>query len=208
MNSKRVFYGMLGGIVLLIGLCAAGTYFANKMILAEGNKLKDLKLEDAAGERQIVSLQQAKRDLKEYEELEKIAKAVVPQEKDQARTVLELVNLASESGITIQSVSFPDSELGQIKQGASAAEKKAAESANTNITQLKPINGLKGAYSMEITVISDPQKPVTFDRLIAYLEKLEKNRRTAQVSSINIAPEENDRRVITFTLTLNSFVKP
>ncbi|MFZ1324317.1 MAG: hypothetical protein WAQ57_04140 [Candidatus Saccharimonadales bacterium] len=207
MSSKRVFYSMIAGIVLLIGLCAAGTYFANKLILAEGKELKELKLQDSVSKKQIITLQQAKKDLVEYAELEKIAKAVVPQEKDQARTVLELVNLARESGITIQSVSFPDSQLGEIKKGGTAAEKKAAE-ANTGTTQLTPITGLKGVYAMEITVTSDTKQPVTFDRLITYLTRLETNRRTAQVSSINIVPEENDRRVITFTLTLNSFVKP
>jgi len=207
MSSKRIFFVMILGIVVLIGLCVAGTYFANKMILSEGTQLKELKLEDTVSQKQIVSLQQAKKDIEEFAELEKIAKAVVPQEKDQARTVLELVNLANESGITIQSVTFPDSELGDIKKSGGAADKKGTVN-NTNTTQLTPINGLKGAYTMEITVTSDPKIPVNFDKLIAYLEKLETNRRTAQVSSINVVPEENDRSVVTFTLTLNSFVRP
>jgi type II secretory pathway component PulM len=212
MNSKRVFYIMLGGIVILIGLCVAGTYFANKMILDEGNALKEFKLQDSVTKNQTTILQQAIKDIEEYEELEKIAKAVVPQEKDQARTVLELVNLAKESDINIMSVTFPESELGIVKKNTKSTDTKDKSATKNTPTadtsQLTVLPNLKGVYSMEITVTSDTKQPVSFDKLISYLQKLEKNRRTAQVSSIDIAPEDNNRSLITFTITLNSFVKP
>lgn len=211
MNSKRVFFIMLGGIVIIVGLCAAGIYFANKMILDEGKTLKEYKLQDSVTKNQTTILQQAIKDIKEYEELEKIAKAVVPQEKDQARTVLELVNLAQESQVSIVSVTFPESELGNINKNIKSTdnEDKAAKNTSTgNTSQLTPLKNLKGVYTMEIKIESDTKQPVSFDKLISYLQKLEKNRRTAQVTSIDIIPEDNDRSLITFTLTLNSFVKP
>jgi hypothetical protein len=211
MNSKRVFFIMLGGIVIIVGLCAAGIYFANKMILDEGKTLKEYKLQDSVTKNQTTILQQAIKDIKEYEELEKIAKAVVPQEKDQARTVLELVNLAQESQVSIVSVTFPESELGNINKNIKSTDNddKAAKNTSTgNTSQLTPLKNLKGVYTMEIKVESDTKQPVSFDKLISYLQKLEKNRRTAQVTSIDIIPEDNDRSLITFTLTLNSFVKP
>jgi len=211
MNSKRVFFIMLGGIVVIVGLCAAGIYFANKLILDEGETLKEYKLQDSVTKNQTTILQQAIKDIKEYEELEKIAKAVVPQEKDQARTVLELVNLAQESQVSIVSVTFPESELGNINKNVKSTDNddKAAKNTSTgNTSQLTPLKNLKGVYTMEIRVESDTKQPVSFDKLISYLQKLEKNRRTAQVTSIDIIPEDNDRSLITFTLTLNSFVKP
>lgn len=211
MNSKRVFFIMLGGIVVIVGLCAAGIYFANKLILDEGKTLKEYKLQDSVTKNQTTILQQAIKDIKEYEELEKIAKAVVPQEKDQARTVLELVNLAQESQVSIVSVTFPESELGNINKNVKSTDNddKAAKNTSTgNTSQLTPLKNLKGVYTMEIKVESDTKQPVSFDKLISYLQKLEKNRRTAQVTSIDIIPEDNDRSLITFTLTLNSFVKP
>ncbi len=207
MTSKRVYFAMLAGIVLLVGLCAAGTYFANKLIVSEGSKLHELKLEDAVVDKQVTNLAQAKKDIAKYEELEAIAKAVVPQEKDQARTVLELVNLASESGINILSVQFPESELGVLAKGVKAGTKNA-KTVDSSTTQLTALDSPKGVYSMEITVQADQEDPVLFDQLIAYLQKLEKNRRTAQVSDIAITPSETNRREVTFSLTLTSFVKP
>lgn len=204
MNSKRVYFGMLGGIVLLIGLCAAGTYFANKMIVAEGDKLLNLKLEDAVAQKQEQTLEQAKKDIAKYEELEKIAKSVVPQEKDQARTVLELVNLAKEANINITSVQFPDSQLGDTAQKGG----KNKSQVDKNTTQLTPVEGLKGVYTMEITIVTDPEDPVAYNQLISYLEKLENNRRTAQVSNISITPSETNRSEVTFSLSLTSYVKP
>ena len=102
MNSKRVFYAMIGGMIILVGLSVVGTYFANKKIVSEGTALKEFKLQDSVTKKQITTLQQANNDISKYAELEKIAKAVVPQEKDQARTVLEIVNLAKESGIDLK----------------------------------------------------------------------------------------------------------
>lgn len=202
MNAKRVFYLGLGGLALLIGLCVAGTFYANKHIQAEGKKLHEFKLESSVLDRQNQALEQAKRDIKQYEELERIAKSVVPQEKDQARTVLELVNLASESGIRIISVEFPRSELGQVARRGS---KKAIDS---NLTQLTPLTSPKGVYSMEITVQADPNQAISYNQLIDYLTRLENNRRTAQVNNISIIPSTENRNQISFTLSLSSFVKP
>ncbi len=203
MNSKRVFYSMIAGLVILVGLCAAGAYFANDMIVSEGNSLKELKLQDTITKKQIDNLQQAKKEIIKFEELEKIAKTVVPQEKDQARTVFELVTFAKESGITLESISFPESELGIVKKGG-----KASDNTSPDLTQLVPVDGLKGVYGMEIIITSDTRTSVKFDRLLDYLRKLETNRRTAQVASINITPNDVDNSLIDFTLTLNSFVKP
>ncbi len=203
MNAKRVFYLGLGGLIVLIALCVAGTYYANKRIQAEGKKLYELKLESSVLERQNKALEQAKRDIRQYEELEKIAKSVVPQEKDQARTVLELVNLAAEAGIRVTSVEFPQSELGQAARRGSKAPVT-----NNNLTQLTPLTSPKGVYSMQITVQADPQSPVSYNQLIDYLTRLENNRRTAQVTNISISPSSDNRSQVTFTLSLNSFVKP
>lgn len=208
MNSKRMFFAMLGGIVVLVGLCAAGTYFANNMIISEGKKLNELKLEDAVGDKKIANLQQAKKDIAKYEELEMIAKSVVPQDKDQANTVIELVNMAKESGITITAIEFPESQLGMVTKGKKSTSAKNAPTVDSKTTQLTPLESPKGVYSMEIQVQTDQEDPIRYSQLLNYLKKLENNRRTAQVSNISITPEEGNRQMVTFTLTLNSFVKP
>lgn len=205
MSSKRAFFIMLGVIVLLIGLCGGATYLSSQLITAEGDKLYDLKLQSAVATRQAQALDQAKKDIEKYEELEQIAKTVVPQEKDQARTVLELVNLANEAGIEIVSVEFPQSELGRAGSGRGAARNRIVDS---NTTQLVALDRPKGVYSMEIRVQADPTIAIRYSQLIDYLQKLENNRRTAQVTNISVSPSEQDRSRVTFSIRLNSFVKP
>lgn len=209
MSAKKAFYAMLIGITLLIALCAAGTYFGQKMIVKEGDKLENAKLEAGVAEERKALLEQAIRDINEYEDLETIAKTVVPQEKDQARTVLEIVQLARRAGINIVSVQFPSSELGQVTARRSGpATARGGATNNQSLTQLTPVEGLSGVYEMNIDIQADQQIPVSYDQLILYLTLLENNRRTAQVSNISITPSVENPNFVSFSLSLKSFVKP
>jgi hypothetical protein len=205
MSAKKAFYAMLGSIVVLVLLCIGGTYIAYKKLLAQGNTLLEYKLQGAVLGKQSDSLAQAKRDIAEYEELESIAKTVVPQEKDQAKTTLEIISLAQESGIKISNIAFPESLLGEA---AKKTGKAASKTVDSNTTQLTEISGLKGVYTMEIRVESDRGDPVQYQQVLDYLRRLEKNRRTAQVRNISITPSTTDRNLVSFTLVLNSYVKP
>jgi hypothetical protein len=211
MNSKKAFLGMIGVIALLVLLCGASTYFGYTLIVKEGDKLEAAKLDAEVADKKHQLLDQAIRDIEEYQELNNIAKTVVPQEKDQARTVLELVELAKESGISIVSVQFPASELGVVKKKGKSSGPATARGGATEadgLTQLTEVEGLKGVYEMSINVQADPEQQITYDQLIAYLRKLENNRRTAQVSNIVITPDEDNTNNVSFSLTLKSFVRP
>lgn len=209
MSSKKAFYAMLGVITLLIILCGVCTYFGYKMILKQGDKLESSKLDAEVAEEKKELLDQAIKDINEYDELESIAKSVVPQEKDQARTVLELVELGRRAGINIVSVQFPSSELGQIaNRKAGPATARGGTDTTKGLTQLTPVEGLTGVYEMSIDVQADTEIPITYDQLINYLRLLENNRRTAQVSNISITPNIDNPNYVTFSLTLKSFVKP
>lgn len=200
MTPKRMFFAMLGVVVLLLALCGVSTYFAQKLIVDQGSKLTAHKLEQEVLDRQVTSLQQAKQDIAEYESLELIARSVVPQDKDQARTVLELVQIASRHSITITGVTFPDSQLGQ-----GSGKKKTAD---PKLTQLTPLDSPKGVYAMEIMIETDPDDPVSYEQLVGFLDSLENNRRTAQVTNISINPDSDNRNIVTFALSLTSYVKP
>lgn len=208
MSSKKAFYVMLASIFLLIILCGVLTYFGYKMIVKEGDKLEDAKLQAYVADEKKELLDQAIRDIDKYEELESIAKTVVPQQKDQAKTVLEIVELGKRAGISITAVDFPASELGEVKKKAGPATARNSAKTNHDLTQLTPVEGLDGVYEMNIGITADPEIPVRYDQLIAYLKLLENNRRTAQVSNISITPNEDITNFVTFQLSLRIFVKP
>lgn len=201
-NSKIVFFGLLGTLGLIIAAAIAGTVYGTNMLEKTGDNLLERKLENAALERDEQSLSQAKRDIEKYKDLEQIARSIVPQEKDQARTVRELVAIADQSGIRIESISFPSSDLG----GTGTTRGRSASPAGT--TQLIPVEGLSGVYAMPIDIQVSNTTPVAYSQMLGYLERLENNRRTSHVTNLTITPSEENRDLVTFSLQINAYIKP
>jgi hypothetical protein len=201
MNSKKLFFVLIGLLIVVSGVGIAAVVFGDSYLHKKSEKLVSLKAEAVVMQNQQDNLVQAKRDVEKYSDLEKIAKTIVPQEKDQARTVRELIQIANESGVGIATVSFPSSTLGQSSSTSSSPSKTSGGS------QLKPVDGISGLYQMEVTVQSDTT-PIPYARLLTFLSKLEQNRRTAQVSSLTVQPATTDRSKVSFTLILNVYIKP
>lgn len=215
MSSKRVFFVMVGALVLSFGLLVGAVVFGDTLLKKKSNDLMALKVENKALDSQQIALTQAKKDVQKYADLENIAKAIVPQDKDQAKTVREIVKIADDSNISISSINFPSSNLGQAapaattNNAAGGSASTTAKPATPSITQVKPVDGISGVYQMEVTVISDNKKPVPYSSLVDFLSRLENNRRTAQVSNITVTPVSNGNGgLVTFTLGINVFIKP
>lgn len=193
MNSKRFSYLMIGVVTLLFIVIIGVTIMGDALFKKQSEKLSNLKAQNQVIKEQEVSLAQAKSDIEKYTPLDEIAKSVVPQDKNQAKTIREINSIASDSGIKLQQISFTSSNLGQGSQ---------------NISQVSPVEGIKGVYSLEITVSSGDTNPVSYYKFLKFLEKLEANRRTAHVSSINVTPSEKNTGTVSFSLVLNAYLKP
>ncbi len=207
MNAKRVYWLMSGLIVVLSGLAIVGMVLGNVVLQKQAAKLFELKLQNHVLDEEQTALVQANKDVQKYAELEKVAKTIVPQDKDQANAVREIVSIASSSGISLKSISFPTSTLGQsaviVTPGATTPTVKAPP-----LTQVKAVEGIPGVYSMEITVQSDDSKPISYRSFLDFLSKLEQNRRTAQVGTINIQPNTKAADSLSFNVTVNVYIKP
>ncbi len=180
--------------------------------------MNGLKVEDKVLEEQQSALNQANKDIVKYSELEKDAKTVVPQDKDQAKAVLEIIQIAKQSNIAIKSITFPSSNLGAKAAPTTNSSDSSDKSSSSStpppppISQAKPVDGIKGVYSLEMNIVpdSDNGNVVSYYQFLDFLQRLENNRRTAQVTQIRITPKTSDKQssIITFTLTINIFVKP
>lgn len=198
MNSKRLYFGMLGVIgVLAVGLIG-GAYEAGLMLEHQAQQWLDNRTRLAVLDQEQAELTTAKRSIAKYKDLAAIAKSVVPQDKDQAQTVREIVNIAAANGITLSSVTFPSSTLG-VGAGVSSSKQ---------LSQLIPVKGIAGVYNLQVTVQSDSNRPVVYSRFISFLTALEHNRRTAQVTSITLQPDSKNRSLLSFTLILDEYIKP
>lgn len=212
MNSRRLYYVMLGVVgVALIGI-AAGTYGINTMLTKQSTTLVGLKAQSQADTQEQLTLRKAKTEVAKYASLNTIAKSIVPQDKDQAEAVREIFNIAGQNGISLASVTFPASSLGTTATGGQAAQSTAAPtksaSSSASLSQLQPVKSIDGVYQLQITVTGDPNKPVSYSQIINFLRALENNRRTAQVSTITLTPSASNHSLLTFTLTLYEYIKP
>lgn len=199
---------MIGLIVLLAGLIIGAVVMGDSMLQKKSGQLLNLKIDNRTLEEQQVSLVQAKKDIEKYSDLERTAKTIVPQEKDQARTVREIINIATASGIPVSSVSFPSSNLGQVVPKPTTTDSTTPKVTTPPITQVKPVDNIPGLYQLEISVQSDTNTPVSYSKLLDFLSRLEQNRRTAQVSNINVQPSSKNRDLVTFSLVVNVYIKP
>lgn len=203
MNSKKTFYILAGIIALLaIGL-VAGAYGGYSLLQGQSKKLVANRLKVSQLQDEQVELTKAKSDIKKYKSLAEIAKVVVPQDKDQAQAVREIVKIASTHNIVLSSITFPASLL-----GTAPGTVGAATSTKPQLSQLKPVKGITGVYDLAITVQSDQNQPVPYSNFLDFLQSLEQNRRTALINGITILPGDKDPSKVSFTLVLDEYIKP
>jgi hypothetical protein len=199
-KAKQLYYMLVTLVVVLcIGFIGVA-YGTNKILGSQATKLSKLKADSEVMQNLQSSLGKNKQDIKKYSELNTIAKTIVPQDKDQAEAVREIVNLAAQSGISkLSSITFPSSTLGTLTPGASR---------NPNLTQLQPVKGLSGVYELQIIITQDSSARVPYSQFLNFLSKLEQNRRTAEVTGINVQPDAQHPNNVAFTLTISEFIKP
>lgn len=198
MTSKQTFYVLIGvNCLLILGIFGAA-YGIDKVLSVQSGKLVTQRLEIDTLDAQTTALGKAKKDVAQYSPLANIAKSIVPQDKDQAQTVREIVKIAGDNGIVLGSVSFPSSTLGAATPGVTSKTP----------SQLAAVKGIPGVFSLQIIVQSNTGSPVPYNQFINFLSALEHNRRTALVSNITLTPDAKSASNVTFSLTLDEYIKP
>ena len=215
MNPKQLRLILLGLLAISLVAFMALAVFGTQMLSGQSQKLVDLKLQNKTADNQLASLSQVKKQVEQYAYFNDVAKTVVPNDKDQAQAVLDIFHLADQSGIAVASVTFPTSTLG-VKSSTST-EQSATGSASNALSQAQPVKGISGVYSLELTITpqTGPQVPaakaVTYHKLLGFLNRVEHDRRTAQITQVNIQPQGSTTGpsdLVNFILTINIFIKP
>ncbi|MBX4201871.1 hypothetical protein KW803_03195 [Candidatus Saccharibacteria bacterium] len=214
-NTRLILFGCLGlSIALFIGITFLGLSALGK----ESQQMVELKVASQTADNQLSNLEQSRKDIEKYSFFKDIAKSVIPNDKDQAVAVLEINKMAEASGISIQSITFPSSSLGLRTAIPTTTESTPKETttpvtATAAISQAKPVAGIPGLYSLELIITPGsgkdvpPEKQVTYAKMLAFLNRIENNRHTAQITQVNIQPAGQNQG-ISFTLTINIFIKP
>jgi hypothetical protein len=210
-----MFFLLVALTVLSMAGLIGGAYGINGLLAKQAKTLADLKSQAQTLSQQQQGLTKAKQDVAKYAPLEKITEQIVPQDKDQAEAVREIVNIAANAGVSLSSISFPASSLGATGTGSTGAapaagstSPQAAASAKPTLSQLTAVPNIPGVYQLQITLQNDSDTEVSYNQFYNFLSGLENNRRTAEVSNIIIQPDSKNRNLLTFTLTLSEYIKP
>lgn len=213
-TPKKLRFILIAVLLLSAIVFLAITSYGMKSLNVKSQELVDAKLKNRTVEAQLTSLELAKKQVEKYTYFNDVAKTVIPNDKDQAQAVLDIFKLANQSGIPINSITFPASNLGVRAAPASAT---GAGSTTSAISQAKAVEGIKGLYSLELTIApqNGPQistsRAATYAKFLDFLQRLERNRRTAQVAQVSIQPQlspSGEVRNINFSLSVNIFIRP
>lgn len=205
MNSKHLRLLLLGALGVLVLAFAAISVFGLSALSKKSQKMVNLKSESQTLQSQLANLAQVKKEVDQYRYFKDVAKTVIPTDKDQAQAIVDIVRLAEESGISLASFTFQASNLGSAG---------AAVSGSSTVSQAKPVAGIPGLFSMELTIqpstsIDLPRdKQVTYAKMIDFFSRIERNRRTAQITSVRVDPPRSAQSTLSFQLIINIFIKP
>jgi len=214
-DSKRLRLILIGMLATSALLFLAIYTVGSSALQSKSKQVVDLKLKSRTTDSQLANFTIAKSEVEKYGYFKQVAKTVIPNDKDQAQAVLDIFQLANESGISIQSVTFPASTLGA--KSTSTTNNAQNATAQSVLSQAKPVDSISGLYSIELTVspgtdaLVPADKKATYPKLLNLLNRIEHNRRTAQVTQVNIQPVGTDAgssEFINFSLVINIFIKP
>ncbi len=209
LDSKKTRLILSGSLAFSAVAFFAITFLGLSVLSSKSRSLVDLKAQSQTASDQLVNLVQSKKDVEKYSYFKTVANTVIPNDKNQAEAVVEINQMANAAGIAIQSITFPASTLGPGLTTSTTGPSAAARA----LTQAKPVAGIPGLYSLELTIMPDSSKDVassqqvTYPKMLDFLKRIESNRHTAQISQVTIQPA-SDSQSLSFTLVINIFIKP
>jgi len=208
MTAKRLYFVLLASMGLLVIGAGAMVYLGYNFMSKSSDSLVNAKLENIAIEEQEINYAQARKDLEKYEDLGVLLRDVLPKEKDQALAVRELYKIGDETNISVDSIQFPASSLGQ-KPATTTGGTTPTTTTSSTVTQAKAVEGLSGVLGIDVELTLKPKSgtSIPYDNMIQFLQKVELNRRSMQVKKITVTPDAKNGG-LTFNVTLTIFVKP
>lgn len=209
MNAKKLYYALISLTVMIIIATAGVLYVADSFLKKNSEKLTEYKKEEKQVQLDERVYLKATNDLKKFNQLglREVVNEALPKEKDQARAIKEIFQMAESSNINIDKIQFADSTLGEKPKNATPSTTSGGNNqpASSSITQAKPIAGISGVQGIEMSVgissIND-KIPIDYNRFIDFVNKITNSRRTMQITKLSIQPGLKKAEI-----TINIFVK-
>lgn len=219
MTPKRIYYLLLGVLVLLIIGVGASLYFTNQLMQNKASELRQADLDNQVADKKLKLLQNAKKELTDNANIQKAIDEALPKTKNQADVVAQLYSMAADSNIKISSITFPASTLGEKKAAPSSSTDSKPDTSTNNspssattgtsgATQTKPVSGITGVSSVDVALTFAPTsgESISYSDMLKFLSLVEQNRRTMLINTLQISPDVKNGGV-NFSINLKLFVK-
>lgn len=214
MTTKKAHYGLLGLLVLVIVAIGLAMYFSRVFLKSNSDSLVNAKLELYKIDETEYIYRKNQAILQENQETADILASVLPQEKDQAKAVREITQIASDNGLSVKAIRFPGSDLVITNKPVAAQTQGStttpqATPSGPTISQAKPVNGLNNvlgiAVEIELTSARSGAQ-ISTDQVLSFLQQIENNRRNIRVTSINFGSSVDEGKTLKIDTLL--FIKP
>lgn len=182
MKPQKFFWILMGALIILLGAGGTGYYFAVRYVGTAQQKLAQQYMAQNDADLQIQEITKLKAQYKhDVVPLQQKIEATLPRTKNQTEILAQLQRLATDSGLQISSVSFPNS-------------------ANPTATSQAVKSGLVLALPVSF------QTTGTYAQLETFLAKLESLNRFTSIT--NLAVSKVDAKKISFSINMNAYFKP
>lgn len=220
MTTKKAYRYILG--LFVVGLIASIWFvqYASGWLTSSSTELTTIRSEVEQLEKKRIGLEDAKKTLRDKDSDIETLEKVLPTDKDQARVVEEIYKIAAEAGVTIESVGFPASTLGNqttpkpvvatdaTTTNASDQPQQSTTVAPKAVSQATPVKEIPGVQSIDLSIgaINSTTLPtgtgIRYSELIAFMKLLERNQRTIQIRSLGIGQDQVINGENTFSLNV------
>lgn len=202
MNSKRLYFVLIGVITLTVLGTSTLVFFANKFFANASIKLDTARSMSQKNTMLDIKYKQISANSKYWQEpsrnLYETVKNMLPVQKDQAEAVGKIQRLVSDNsgGLKLNSITFPSSELG-AKAATTAATTETANASPTpattsKITQSKALKDMPGILAIETKISLKPPTgaaSIDYVSFLKFLDGLTNNTGLVQVTELSVSPD-------------------
>lgn len=182
MKPQRFFWILIGILVVLIAAGGTGYYYAVIYLNGASTKLQAQYIAQNDANKKLDEVTKLKAQYNhDVVPVQASIESALPRTKNQTEILAQLERLASESGLAISNIAFPNSS------GPSAT----SQAVKSGLVLALPVSF---------------QTTGTYAQLEAFLSKLESLNRYTSIT--NLAVSKADTKKISFSINLNAYFKP
>jgi Tfp pilus assembly protein PilO len=180
MSAKRFFMILLGVLAVILIAGGAGYYFASRSLHEGTSQLSQRLADEQLADEQLANLEDLKKQYERLQPLIPVINNALPDQKNQSRIAVQLHNIADQSGMRLDTLSFPASTTpGPLSQTVKEGD----------VLAIPVTFQLTGSY----------------EQLQHFLTSQENLDRYTSITSLNI---NQTPKGLTFDINLSVFMKP